>query len=58
MRAVAAFVAAHAAIFYILGGIALVVGVAVAFYLAALAGSIIAGVGCLTMAATAGRAGA
>lgn len=58
MRAALASLHAHAPILYILGGIALVAGVAVALHVAAVAGGIIAGVGFVTMAATHDRVGA
>lgn len=52
------FLRTHAAPLYVAGGIALVVGVAVALHLAAIAGGAIAGVGFLTMMATHDRVGA
>lgn len=58
MRAAVTFLRAHAAPLYVAGGIALVVGVAIALHVALAAGGIVAGVGFLTMAATHDRVGA
>lgn len=53
-----AFLSRHALTIHLAGVFAFVGGVAIAFHVALLAGSVIAGVGCLTMGITHGRVGA